>query len=391
MKIHSFLALAWVFAASGCLMQTSEGGGGIETGEVQARVVDSAGSPRPQILVWLVEDRGPWLEGKAVDSLRTDSDGRVRFHPGGTSVRWGLDALGEGQIAVGSSASDGETALLTLARPGLVETWIDSSRTIPHLVLRGSHFRGVRHPSLPKTELTLPRGRWTIGVVGSLQNSLALAEITAQPTVIGLPWSIRPLEWTDSLPVDLKAVQGPFFRDTVLFPPRTWKPLDSTVAGVVLDPSRSTLLPDSVSISTARIPLSGGGIESPTLPDTGAIRLSFGSPDAIRTMVLREVRGGSRLTVEVDPSRPTLRLVYDQGAIGDDPPVELAFAVADTSTWTLAWDSKYFYVMAGTTRVTTMYRSPPPLGGVQFLAWASPGDTGSPRAGLADLRLYLPH
>lgn len=143
-------------------------GGGFETSDLKAQVVDTNGSPIVSARVWLLAETGDSSAAVALDSLFSDTSGLVSFPLHDTLSlgleAWKGDSLGVVLPKVGSSSASPVRLVLRRARALILRC---DSFGMHRLLVAGSHFVQtppavctdsftVLFPSGPQNLLDLP-------------------------------------------------------------------------------------------------------------------------------------------------------------------------------------------------------------------------------------------
>jgi len=163
---------AMLFAAAllGCSRNNSGdvAGGGFETSDLNALVVDTNGVPVLAARVWLLAESGDSSGAVALDSLSSDSAGMVRFSLRGTQSLglevWKGDSLG---IVLSHVAPSNTSPIRLVLRPARALTLGCPAFGSHKLLVSGSHFVQVPplvcidsftiiFPSGPQSLLILP-------------------------------------------------------------------------------------------------------------------------------------------------------------------------------------------------------------------------------------------
>jgi hypothetical protein len=116
-------------------------GGGFETSDLKAQVVDSNGTPVSSARVWLLSEKGNSTAAKALDSLLSDSTGIVRFRLS-DSLTLGLEAWkGDSLGVVNSNVVPPFVSPVRLVlRPSRALVLRCDSFGLHRLLVAGSHF-----------------------------------------------------------------------------------------------------------------------------------------------------------------------------------------------------------------------------------------------------------
>ena len=189
------VAIGMVLLAS-CSSSPSVGGG-FETSDLSALVVDSNGTAVPSARVWLLSDRGDSMLSLPLDSMASDTKGFARFKPSDNPVfgfeAWSLDS--SMAVVVRGLRPPLTTPVRLVLQPTRVLTlpcmyWAES------FVVAGSHF--VQNPPV-----CIGLDSFKVMVPAGAGNILALPP----PGVSALPQVIPFL--ADSLPYYHPLPSGP--------------------------------------------------------------------------------------------------------------------------------------------------------------------------------------
>lgn len=381
------------------------GGGGFETGNIQARVTTPSGLPADRAMVWLVVSQGDTAPARVLDSGLTDALGIAHLDLPSDANRTsiGVDAKLDDSLGISKGCLSGSDSLsLRLSPSGTAEAWIDSSRQIPLLFVPGSHFRSERAVGVPKSALRLPQGAWDIAVKTETSTEIwRRTEIGPSIKPIGTPaWSTKNLDWDDSLQLPkLITLDSVLYRDPALATLDKWQPLQGTIDGIIFS-SNPTISRFDSSIFQVGYYRAGSGLEISSLPPIGALRSNFGfepsSPidsELVRAITIRNADQSGGLRIVMDPrakNPPTIEYLGESGesAFVMDPVNRDPIQEQD---WIVVWDRKYFSIVANGALIACAYRGmidgSPPL--VQFQAYsASKATLGSIQ--LSRPRLYQP-
>ena len=177
----------WVLAIGGAALVTSLGcsksdngdvaGGGFETSDLKALVIDTNGVPVASARVWLLAEVGDSSAAMALDSLVSDTTGLVRF-PLRDTLGLGLeagkgDSLGVVQSQVGPPFDSPIRLVLRRARALTLGCQAFGSH---QLLISGSHF--VQSPPAVCTD------SFTIVFPPGPQNLLDIRPLGAPPWII---------------------------------------------------------------------------------------------------------------------------------------------------------------------------------------------------------------
>lgn len=327
---------------------THEGGGGLETGDLTARVVTPTGEPAARARVWLVESLTDSAPAHVLDSALTDSSGQARFHlPNGHSrTGLGLDSRSDTAIGIVPGAlSHSDTGVVQLAPIG--QALIQSTGKDPVvLFVPGSHFVSALSDEGNTAVLELPHGTWTVA-----KRSSGTTTFSPNRTISDLPDLLAPvLRSTDTLNLG-----GTLFSRDSSFPaPFQWtrlqeSNLNDTLQAALIEKvatGETRFLPDT---DPNWIPQAyeGCGIVSPELPWVGAFTWTWNlfsdlSKDStmIRRAILRDsVGNGIQFNIGLQTKYPVQ--TFDLG--GTTTVLSIGSAISldwlsSSTNWTLNWN-----------------------------------------------------
>lgn len=164
-RFPAHLALSLIFV--GCSLERYEGGGGFETPDLSAQVVDTTGRPIFGARVWLVKSNGDSAPASVLDSTQTDSSGFVKFSiPDGENVATlGLDALERQRMGIAPTVFRvSKEARVELRESRSIQADRDSTGAIPELHVPGSHFSSLVSADGISSNLRVPAGIWDVAV-----------------------------------------------------------------------------------------------------------------------------------------------------------------------------------------------------------------------------------
>lgn len=281
----------------GCSLERYEGGGGFETPDLTARIVDTAGQPVFGARVWLVRSNGDSAPASVLDSMQTDSAGHVGFQlPAGASrSSLGLDAENDNLLgiapAVFRSTSD---ARLELRTTRSIQADRDSTGAIPELHVPGSHFSSLVSVNGISSTLRVPAGIWDVAIrrgesLNVLKNIPVLADTTVPgPSVFVPPDTTRPIKLADSADIGLDSFR---IGDVVQYADTTFPAvLDWTYS--YSSPFGSQVMAESIGTRLSSnwidsIPCQGYSlVTSPYLRDTGTLAIQLAFPNGVDTSLL---------------------------------------------------------------------------------------------------------
>lgn len=288
--------LAFSLLVAGCSLERYEGGGGFETPDLSARVVDTTGRPVFGARVWLVRSNGDSAPASVLDSMQTDSAGRVGFQlpEGANRSILGLDAEDDDQLgiapAVFRSTSD---AKLELRAARSIRADRDSTGAIPELHVPGSHFSSRTSGNGSSSILRVPVGIWDVAVTRgeslTVWRSLpVVADTTVSSPSAYIPTdTVAPKPLADSADIGLDSfrIAGVVqYADTSFHPSGDW--LDAPY------PSSAQTVYDQVGIRLNSNWVDSTGwqgstfLRSPLLRDTGTLAIQIAFPEGVDTSLL---------------------------------------------------------------------------------------------------------
>lgn len=281
----------------GCSLERYEGGGGFETPDLTARIVDTAGQPVFGARVWLVRSNGDSAPASVLDSTQSDSSGIVNFLlPGRTNrATLGLDAQESERLGIAPTAF----RLFSEARVELrgtrsIQADRDSTGAFPELHVPGSHFSSLVSVNGISSTLRVPAGIWDVAIrrgesLNVLKNIPVLADTTVPgPSVFVPPDTTRPVMLADSADIGLDSFRiGEVVQyvDSTFPSVLDWaKSYTPTVANQIMVDSIGTRLGSNWIDSTGYQGFTR--VASPLLRDTGTLAIQLAFPNGVDTSLL---------------------------------------------------------------------------------------------------------
>lgn len=325
---------------------THEGGGGLETGDLTARVLTPMGQPAVRSRVWLVQSKTDSAPACVLDSALTDSSGQARFHlPNGHSrAGLGLDSRTDSAIGIFPGAlSHSDSSIVVLAPIGQVRS-AGAAQAI--LFVPGSHFVSSRSDDGSATILELPYGTWTVA-----KRVSGTTTFSANRTISSLPDLLDPISKASST-LDFGGLQ--LIRDSTFPEPFLWTLLQESNAN---DTFQAALVQKAGTGATRFMPdtdpnwipqaYEGCGIVSPALPWVGAFTWTWDlsvdltkDSTQIRSAILQDSAGngiqfniGLQIKYAVQTSnRGRVTTIFPIG------PATLPDWLSTSTNWTLNWN-----------------------------------------------------
>ncbi len=287
----------WALLA-GCSLERYEGGGGFETPDLSARVVDTTGRPVFGARVWLVRSNGDSAPASVLDSMQTDSSGRVGFQlPEGASRSiLGLDAENDDLLgiapAVFRSTSD---ARLELRAARSIRADRDSTGAIPELHVPGSHFTSRTSGNGSSSILRVPAGIWDVAITRGesltvWRNLPVVADTTVSPAYTPTDTTtLKPLADSADIALDSFRIGGVVqYADTSFHSNGSWFESPDPYGRQISSDSIGTRLNSNWIDSTSWQGYSR--LFSPLLRDTGTLAIQIAFPGGIDTSLICRMR-----------------------------------------------------------------------------------------------------
>lgn len=281
----------------GCSLERYEGGGGFETPDLTARIVDTAGQPVFGARVWLVRSNGDSAPASVLDSTQTDSSGIVNFLlPDRTNrTTLGLDAQESERLGIAPAVFRlSSEARVELRETRSIKAERDSTGAFPELHVPGSHFSSLVSVNGISSTLRVPAGIWDVAIrrgesLNVLKNIPVLADTTVPgPPVFVPPDTTRPIKLADSADIGLDSFRiGDVvqYADTTFPSVLDWaKSYIPTVANQIMVDSIGTRLGSNWIDSTGYQGFTR--VASPLLRDTGTLAIQLAFPGGIDTSLL---------------------------------------------------------------------------------------------------------
>lgn len=358
--MKSTLALIGSFALffAGCGLERDSGGGGIETGDLHARILAPSGLPAVRALVWLVQSRGDTAPARVLDSTWTDSVGNAIFSQTGKpeASTLGIDARLADSLGIALAPwRSRDTPAVKMSARGTLVALADSTGVSPSIFVPGSHFTSSISAGTGRSSIDLPQGSWKIAFKSTSTLSPPM-EVTVEPTpkqVAPPPESDKSLDPDDTL---AGWITNTLYRDTTFPGWVEWTPLAGAGAdGAPLLASLATTTGDSLRLSTSKAAAtdanqSWSGVALSAVPAQGALELSFRStsPEGISRQSRRILKllddSNSGIVVEwAGAAKDSVRVRLITAGVGANQQVQVpAEFDLNSPSWQLAWSNKYF-------------------------------------------------